>query len=285
MLANSAPTKKDAQRLRGSIPQDPIALSYFFGRLSGPAWIKPLEKAEFFARPPDPIRRPDGVEYPGWPALHYLSQMAVVNPATWPVSRWRFRKREISPCARLLPGSPVVARQSWRSLSLSGSTTGWISMQATPWRTRWKTMSSVSSRSSRVKVAKLAALRVLAALLRPVPSPEDEDHGLSRRNPEARLAYWDLDRTMERLLPTIHKLGEPALAVLAELLGQTLAMIHQNGSDAWEDYSWNWRKVIDEHGEITTADLRGHLVSAIRRTRRSAWLNRTQHVYPTSSHR
>jgi hypothetical protein len=109
-----------------------------------------------------------------------------------------------------------------------------------------------------------AALRVLAALLRPIPSPEDGDRGSSHRDPEARLPYWDLGRTMERLLPTIQKLGEPALAALAELLGQTLAMIHQNGSDAWEDYSWIWRKEIDEYGENHNGDLRAHLVSAIR---------------------
>jgi hypothetical protein len=69
---------------------------------------------------------------------------------------------------------------------------------------------------------------------------------------------------MARLLPTIRKLGEPALAVLVGLLDQTLAMIHRNGSDAWEDYSWNWRKEIDEHGDNHNGDLRAHLASAIR---------------------
>jgi len=41
-------------------------------------------------------------------------------------------------------------------------------------------------------------------------------------------------------------------------------MIHQNGSDVWEDYSWIWRKEIDEYGENHNGDLRAHLVSAIR---------------------
>lgn len=264
MLAIPAPTKKDAQRLRGSIPQDPVALSYFFGRLSEPAWIKPLREVGFFARPPDPIRRPSGVEYPGWPALEYLARMAATKPDGVARIALAVPKTEsidvtatLARIARSLPAKlaePFAERvDDWLDMDSSHSMA-------------YALEDSVVGLFEKLasEGCEPAALRVLAALLRPIPSPEDEDDGLSRRNPEARLAYWDLDRTMARLLPTIQRLGEPALAVLAELLGQTLAMIHRNGSDAWEDYSWNWRKEIDEHGENHNGDLRAHLVSAIR---------------------
>jgi hypothetical protein len=264
MIASPAPTKKDAQRLRGSIPQDPVALSYFFGRLSEPAWIKPLREVGFFARPPDPIRRPSGVEYPGWPVLEYLARMAATRPddvARIALAVPRTENIDVTATlariARSLPAKlaePFAERvDEWLDVDSSHSMA-------------YALEDSVVGLFEKLasEGCEPAALRVLAALLRPIPSPEDENHGFSRRDPEARLAYWDLDRTMERLLPTIQKLGEPALAVLAELLGQALSMIHHNGSDAWEDYSWNWRKEIDEHGENHNGDLRAHLVSAIR---------------------
>jgi hypothetical protein len=264
MIASPAPTKKDAQRLRGSIPQDPVALSYFFGRLSEPAWIKPLREVGFFARPPDPIRRPSGVEYPGWPALEYLARMAATRPD------------DVARIALAVPRTEnidVIATRARIARSLPAKLAEPFAERVDEWLDLDSSHSMAYALEDSVvglfeKLAsegcEPAALRVLAALLRPIPSPEDEDHGLSRRDPEARLPYWDLGRTMARLLPTIQKLGEPALVVLAELLGRTLAMIHQNGSDAWEDYSWNWRKVIEEHGENHNGDLRAHLVSAIR---------------------
>jgi len=263
MLANPAPTKKDAQRLRASIPQDPVAFGFFFGKLSEPAWIKPLEKVGFFVSPPEPVRRPNGVEYPGWPALEYLARMAAARPDDVARIALAVPKTEnihvcaaLAGIARSLPAKlaePFAERvDDWLDMDPSHS-------MAYPLEDNVVGLFEKLAGESREP----AALRVLAALLRPVPSPED-DHGLSRRDPEARLPYWDLGRTMARLLPTIQKLGDPALEVLAGLLDQTLAMIHRNGSDAWEDYSWIWRKEIDEHGENHNGDLRAHLVSAIR---------------------
>jgi hypothetical protein len=263
MLANQSPTQKDAQKLRGSIPQDPIALEYFFGKLSEPAWIKPLEKVGFFARPPEPIRGPGSVEYPGWPALHYLSRMAAARPVD---------------VARIALGVPPTENIHVRS-ALVGIAKALPAKLAQPFADRiddwliegehpiaYPLVDNVIGllEGFAAEGCQEAALRVLAVLLRPVSQPEDDDHSTLRRDPEARLPYWDLGRTMARLLPTIQKLGEPAIAVLAGLLDQTLAMIHQNGSDVWEDYSWIWRREIDEYGENHNGDLRAHLVFAIR---------------------
>ena len=264
LAAKTAPNEEDAKDLRRKIPQNPVAQGYFFGRLSEPVWIEPLEKIGFFARPPEPIRLPGGVEYPGWPALHYLSRMAAARPENVARIALAVPKTEnvhvcaaLAGIARSLPAKlaePFAERvDDWLDMDPSHS-------MAYPLEDNVVGLFEKLAGEGREP----AALRVLAALLRPVPSPEDEDHGRSHRNPEARLPYWDLDRTMARLLPTMQKLGEPALAVLAELLGQTLAMIHQNGSDKWEDYSWIWRKEIDEYGENHNGDLRAHLVSAIR---------------------
>ncbi len=264
LAAKDAPSEEDARELRGRMPQNPVAQGYFFGRVNEPAWIKPLEKVGFFARPPEPIRRPGSVEYPGWPALHYLSRMAAARPDDVARIALAVPKTENIHVCAVLAG---IAQSLPAKLAqpFAERVDDWLDMDASH-SMAYPIEDNVVGLFEKLagEGCEPAALRVLIALLRPVPSPEDEDHGLSRRNPEARLPYWDLERTMERLLPTIQKLGAPALDVLAELLGQALAMIHQDGSDAWEDYSWNWRKEIDEHGENHNGDLRARLASAMR---------------------
>ena len=209
MLANSAPTKKDAQRLRGSIPQDPIALSYFFGRLSGPAWIKPLETVGFFGSPPEPIRLPQGMKHPEWPALHYLSQMAAVTP------------RDVARIALAVPKTENIAVCA----SLAGIARSLPAKLAEPFAERvddWLDIDASHSMAYPLEdnvvglFEKLAgegcepaALRVLAALLRPIPSPEDEDHRFSRRDPEARLTYWDLRLNDGKAAADHPKIGRP----------------------------------------------------------------------------
>jgi hypothetical protein len=248
MLANRFPSKKDAQKLRGSIPQDPIALGYFFGKLSEPAWIKPLEKVDFFAMPPEPIRGPGSVEYPGWPALHYLSRMAAARPVD---------------VARIALAVPPTENIHVRA-ALVGIAKALPAKLAQPFADRiddwliegehpiaYPLVDNVIGLFEKFAAEgyQQAALRVLAALLRPISPPEQEDF---RRDSEARIPNWDLGRTMARLLPTIQGLGEPALGELVKLLAQALAMDHRNGTDKWEDYE-------DRH-----YTLRDHLVSVTR---------------------
>ena len=218
MLANQSPTQKDAQKLRGSIPQDPIALEYFFGKLSEPAWIKPLEKVGFFARPPEPIRGPGSVEYPGWPALHYLSRMAAPRPedvarialAVPPTENIHVRAALVG-IAKALPAK--------RAEPFADRVDDWLIEGEHP--IAYPLVDNVIGLFEKFATEgyQQAALRVLAALLRPVSPPEDEDHVRFRRDPEARIPNWDLGRTMARLLPTIQGLGEPALGAAGRIAG------------------------------------------------------------------
>jgi len=248
LAAKTAPTEKDAEQLRGRMPQNPVAQGYFFGKLSEPAWIKPLEKVGFFARPPEPIRGPGSVEYPGWPALHYLSRMAALRPED---------------AARIGLGVPPTENIHVRSV-LVGIAKALPAKLAEPFADRiddWLIEGEHPIAYPLIDNAigllekfaaegyEKAALCVLAALLRPISPPEQEDF---RRDSEARIPNWDLGRTMARLLPTIRRLGEPALDELVKLLAQALAMDHRNGTDKWEDYE-------DRH-----YTLRDHLVSVTR---------------------
>jgi hypothetical protein len=248
LAAKTAPTEEDAEQLRGRMPQNPVAQGYFFGKLSEPAWIEPLEKVGFFATPPEPIRGPGSVEYPGWPALHYLSRMAQTSPddvarvaLAVPRTENIHVRAALVGIAKALPAKlaqPFADRiDDWLiegehpiAYPLVDNAIGLLEKFATEGYEK-------------------AALCVLAALLRPISPPEQEDF---RRDPEARIPNWDLGRTMARLLPTIQNLGEPALGELVKLLAQALAMDHRNGTDKWEDY--------EDHHDT----LRDHLVSATR---------------------
>jgi hypothetical protein len=248
LAVKSAPTEEDAEQLRGRMPQNPVAQGYFFGKLSEPAWIKPLEKVGFFARPPEPIRGPGSVEYPGWPALHYLSRMAAARPddvarialAVPPTENIHVRAALVG-IAKALPAKlaePFADRiDDW--LNVEASHPGAYPLADNVIGLLEKFAAEGDQQ---------AALRVLAALL----------------STEARLPVWDLGRTMARILPTVQSLGEPALGALAQLLNRELAMSHENAADKWEDYSWIWRKEIDEHGENHNNNLRAHLVSMTR---------------------
>ena len=261
LATKATPNEQDAQELRSRIPQNPVAQAYFFGKLSEPAWIKPLEKVGFFARPPEPIRGPGSVEYPRWPALHYLSRMAAARPDD--VARIAL---EVPPTENFHVRVSLVGIAKALSTKLAepfvDRIDDWLMIESDH-PIAYPLVDNVVGLFEKFAAEgyQQAALRVLAALLRPISQPEDEDRAVFRRDPEARIPGWDLGRTMARLLPTIQGLGEPALRELAKLLDQALAMIHRNGTDEWEDYSWIWRKEIDEHGDNHNDSLLAHLVS------------------------
>src|SRR5260370_30105647 len=76
------PGDEHASELRQEFPQDPVTMGHFFAQLTTPAWIRPLRRQGFFARPP---AQTAGGESPGWlpdwPALRYLVRVARQDPA------------------------------------------------------------------------------------------------------------------------------------------------------------------------------------------------------------
>jgi len=81
ILEHDSPTKKDIKTLKEGIPQSAPSLGYFFGKLSNPKWLGPLEKAGFFSAVPDPVPEGDLLRFPPWPPGLYLVRMASVDPA------------------------------------------------------------------------------------------------------------------------------------------------------------------------------------------------------------
>jgi hypothetical protein len=266
LLAKAQPNEEDAKALRGMLPQTPIALGYFFGRLSNPAWIEPLDKVGFFSRPPEPIRDATSVEYPSWPALFYLARMVDHSPeavarialAVPPTENVEVHAT-LAEIARALPArlsEPFVdkvddwltrGKRSHAPQRLAGNIIGLLEKIVADGGTE-------------------TALRLLAMVLQPTRPEEGENDRFLRRRPEIRLATWDLRKTMEKLSPPALALGERGLDVVAESLELALAMTRVDRAPEWFDDSARWCHEVETHTADHLDHLLAHLVCLTRDT-------------------
>jgi len=81
LAAIKQPTRHHVRQLRNNLPNNRNALRVFFGRLTSPNWLAPLQKVGYFDHPTPPEVQPDGsVNLPPWPPAEYLTRMASVAP-------------------------------------------------------------------------------------------------------------------------------------------------------------------------------------------------------------
>ncbi len=111
-----------------------------------------------------------------------------------------------------------------------------------------------------------AACRILAVVLQPTLPEAGDNGGYQRREPESRLATWDLRDTVERLSPIVLALGEPGLDVVEQSLDQTLELTGGAWVHEREDDSQYWCPDIETHAADYADHLLAHLVSLTRDT-------------------
>jgi hypothetical protein len=264
LLATSSPTEADAEILRGKIPQSQVALEYFFGKLDNPAWIEPLAKVGFFGRPPSPVSEAGGVLYPSWHALKYVARMASRAPeavscvALTVPETTNFRVHET--LAEIALGLP-----SHLAAPFADRVEHWLPVESS-FSLDYGLVENLVDLVERLVTAHEgdAAIRVMRALLRPVPAPEGEHGRHVIHEPQARLTDLDLRRITDRLLPSIKSLGHSGLEMLSALLEEALALNRENFGAGWDDHSWIWRPAIEDHARNDDYGLLTHLVSATR---------------------
>src|SRR5262249_46481333 len=65
----------------GKVPNNLIALEYFFSRVEAPQWLELLAADSFFVQPPEPVRdEKGGIRFSPWPESRYLVRMAANPP-------------------------------------------------------------------------------------------------------------------------------------------------------------------------------------------------------------
>jgi hypothetical protein len=84
ILSKETPTGDDMKKLRNNVPNNLVALGYFFDSLEDESWLVPLQEQGFFDAPPDPeLDHEEGtVRFPPWPQSRYLARMASEAPST-----------------------------------------------------------------------------------------------------------------------------------------------------------------------------------------------------------
>jgi hypothetical protein len=211
LASRSSPTTQDIVTLRGAVPQSDVALQYFFGRLSSPAWIRPLAAAHYFSHPPGPVRVPDGVSFQRWPPLEYLARMSAVAPDL------------VAEVALAVPNSEnpfVNDTLADIALALPASSAARFLDRVDGWLNRYTQILIVDKLAQLTK--KLAhegeqgaAHRMLRVLLEPRPVQGTfEVTGESR----LKLDEWSVDRLARELVLIAVELGEPAFQLLCDLL-------------------------------------------------------------------
>ena len=70
------PTNEMIEKILSSVKKE-TDRQYFFSRLNNPMWLEPLCKRGYFNSPPRLKHLPGGyVQYPNWPELAYLVNIA-----------------------------------------------------------------------------------------------------------------------------------------------------------------------------------------------------------------
>jgi hypothetical protein len=257
LLEKPSPSEKDAEALRGALPQTAAALGYFFGRLNDPAWIVPLDKVGVFSRTPDSIQDL-------WPALQYLARMAALSPAEVAEIALAIPRTEnievratLAQIARELPGAFAHP--------FADEVDAWLTPKADP-GSGYRLTDNVLGFLERLvgDGSTDMALRVLGTVLRPTMTAAGQTDSSSRRYPEIRLAAWDLRETVERLAPTALALGESGLEVVAQSLHQALDLTSGMGRAEGTDDSQYWCPDLESHAADYADDLSDHLVSLTR---------------------
>lgn len=77
-----APTKADVDKLKQWAPNNIVAYSYFFEKISSPKWLEPLNQEGFFEYPAAPEVDNGSTQFPQWPQSKYLLRMAREDPCT-----------------------------------------------------------------------------------------------------------------------------------------------------------------------------------------------------------
>jgi hypothetical protein len=76
MKSWTQPTDEMVEKVLSSVKKE-TDRQYFFSKLNNPLWIKPIAERGYFKNPPGIKHLPDGyVQYPNWPELAYLQNIA-----------------------------------------------------------------------------------------------------------------------------------------------------------------------------------------------------------------
>lgn len=270
-LVAAAPNKERIARFV-ELTKNTTLHQYAFQHLNDPTWIKPLHAKGFFSAPREPIRDEvkGAISFPVWPESRYLARMAARDPERVrdivldiPDTENIRVHEDFADAALAMPPKMVAewARKEMR----------WVERQERLYFLLPERLGAVLAylaRGGEVRTA-LAFARTLLAVL-PGPRLIERPHQQMSYNlptePQARFDIWDYEEILKNHMPDlVNAAGARALTLLCDLLDDAVRLSRRpRQRKGPEDYSYIWRRAIEEHEHNHPHGLRGSLVSAVR---------------------
>lgn len=244
---------------------------YFFDSLKSPDWIMPLWDEGFFKDPYAPVEEGRYIQFPIWPASRYLVRMAELAPT------------EVAKVSLKIPRTENV-RVYEDLIDVALKLPTHLAVRFVPKAKVWlespcqlllpEKLGDLVSRLAKGGQVK-AALDLARTLITILPDPsvtQEPDEGEGEKNyrpapqPRPRFEAWDYERILERNIPDlVNVAGEDTLVWLCDLLETAIRLSRRRADDEGpEDYSYIWRRTIEDHEQNTHHGLDDLLVTAVR---------------------
>ena len=243
---------------------------YFFDRLENPEWIEPLKKKGFFSSPPNPDR--DDVR-------------GTIGFSVWPESRYLVRMAELKPAVVLEIILKVPNTENVRvyedftdaALKMPAVLASRLLEKAKTWaRSKYQLRISDKLGELIVHFAKGnqtdAALELAQVLLEITPEPkgkfaygEKEGHSYPTEA-SIRFALWDYSEILKKDIPVLLSATKVrGLDLLCDLLDNAIKLsIREDDGHASQDYSYIWRRTVEDDDPNLSRGIKDILVTAIR---------------------
>jgi len=243
---------------------------YFFDRLENPEWVLPLKSKGFFRNPPKPQRDEarGTIGFPPWPESRYLARIASLKPELVRSIILEIPETENTRVYEdlvdaLLNMSPDLAAQFLEKAKT------WV---RSPYQSILpeKLGKLVAHWAKGGKVNE--ALDLARILLEILPDPKyerktekKEIYNLSPQ-PRARFDTWHYEQILKKDSPELVKAGGiRTFNLFCDLLETTIRLSRRrDDNEGPEDYSYIWRKAIEDHTQNQHHGLNDILVLAIR---------------------
>lgn len=273
LLSRTSPTREDAKRLRLHVPNNLVAFGYFFDRITSPAWLEPLRAEGFFKHPPepDPDHAKGTVGFPQWPESRYLARMASLAPeATLKIILEMPDTENVRVHEDLADAALAMPAELAAKLVPKAKT--WIE---SPYQMvlpeKLGALVTYLARGGQMEVA-LELARVLLAVL-PDPRVEEETGPEQAQRllplPRARFDLYEYEQILKTNVPDlVATSGDRGLTLLCDLLDEAICLSHRRTEkeepEESEDFSYIWRRAIEDHPQNQPHGPRELLVSAVR---------------------
>lgn len=262
------PGENDAKFLRNHIPNNFVAINYFFKQLTNPNWLLPLSSEGFFLLPPEPIENKEEgtISYPQWPQSQYLCAMAAQEPEL--VSRiiLEIETKNSTVQAELMDAitrfRPEISARHTEQICL------WLK---NPTFFMGKKVGQIVSHLAKGKEIDSAG-SISREFLYLLPQERlntkdtDDESQLLYKRPQSRVDSWEyVEFLNSNFLDFLHADPQCALMIVIQALEEAINLSGAISTETYRDYSEYWRPAIENHEQNHGHDdVRNSLINVVR---------------------